>query len=282
MTACLLRDGARHVLGGYQDHAVPAPLAAVAEGLWFHASPPAGGMHRVLPDPSVNLVFRCVRAADGRAEAPRLSVIGPQRRPVVFRFESGHEIAGVRVKLEWARYLLGLDPADYADQERVVDTAQVRVPPWLLETLARTQAPWEAAVILAGALAARSGRLAERPTGGPRSAAPALDLVRATGGRIRVETVAGRLGVSLRQLRRTVRAESALSLKAYARMTRFNAAMALADGVLRPAWSRVAADAGYCDQSHLVRECRALTGLAPARLHRERRAQADLSKTGRG
>jgi AraC-like DNA-binding protein len=269
----------RHVLGGYQDHAVPPPLALAAEGLWFHASPVTGGMHRVLPDPSVNLVFRCTRSDGGRAEAPRLSVIGPQRRPVVFRFQAGQEIAGVRVKLEWARYLLGLDPADHVDVEDPLAPAEIGLPPSLLDALARSRAACEAAAVLAAALTARGGELS-RAAGGPRSAAPALDLMRATGGRARVELVARRLGVSLRQLRRTVRTESALSLKAYARMTRLNAAMAIADRVGRPGWARVAADAGYCDQSHLVRECRALTGLAPGPLHRERRAQADLSKTG--
>jgi AraC-like DNA-binding protein len=76
-----------------------------------------------------------------------------------------------------------------------------------------------------------------------------------------------------------VRSESTLSLKAYARMTRLNAAMSRADAAARPAWSRISADAGYCDQSHLVRECRAVTGRTPGPLHRERRAQADLSKT---
>ena len=280
MTAHPLLDPPRHVLGGYQDHAVPAPLTLAAEGVWFHASPLAGGMHRVLPDPSVNLVFRCVRAADGRAEAPRLSVIGPQRRPVVFRFEAGQEIAGLRVKLEWARYLLGLDPADHADAEHELRPTEIGAPPSLLDALARSRTAWDAALMLADALAGR-GREQGDSVAGPRSAAPALDLVRITRGRIRVETVARRLGVSLRQLRRTVRSESSLSLKAYARMTRLNAAMAGADAAARPAWSRIAADAGYCDQSHLVRECRALTGLVPGPLHRERRAQADLSKTGR-
>jgi len=273
----------RHVLGGYQDHAVPPPLALVAEGLWVHVSPAAGGMHRVLPDPSLNLVFRCVRSVDGRADWPRLSVIGPQRRPVVFRFEAGQEIMGVRVKLEWARYLLGLDPADHADQEHALVPRDAGLPPSLLDDLARTRGAWEAALVLAAALVPRGGNLAgATDSATPRSAAPALDLVRATGGRVRVDAVARRLGVSLRQLRRTVRTESALSLKAYARMTRLNGAMTVADSSARPSWSRIAADAGYCDQSHLVRECRRLTGLAPVSLHRERRAQADLSKTARG
>jgi AraC-like DNA-binding protein len=275
-----LADRPRHVLGGYQDHAVPAPLALAAEGVWCHASPPAGGMHRVLPDPSVNLVFRCTRSADGRAESPRLSVIGPQRRPVMFRFEAGQEIAGVRVKLEWSRYLLGLDPADHADAEHEVEAADIRLSPSLLDTLALSRTAREAAGILADALGAR-GREVSHCLLAAGSVGSALDLVRAAGGRVRVELVAHRLGVSLRQLRRVVRNEASLSLKAYARMTRLNAAMARADAALKPAWCRISADAGYCDQSHLVRECRALTGFAPGPLHRERRAQADLSKTKR-
>jgi transcriptional regulator GlxA family with amidase domain len=83
--------------------------------------------------------------------------------------------------------------------------------------------------------------------------------------------------VSLRQLRRAVRTETAISLKAYARITRLNHAMALADRAARPGWARLAAEAGFFDQSHLVRECRALAGLSPGQAHQERRAQAETS-----
>ncbi|HUR93527.1 MAG TPA: helix-turn-helix domain-containing protein, partial [Gemmatimonadales bacterium] len=82
---------------------------------------------------------------------------------------------------------------------------------------------------------------------------------------------------SLRQLRRQVRGEVVLPLKTYARITRLNHAVAAADRTVRPAWARLAAETGFCDQSHLVRECRALAGLAPRRAHRERMAQSELS-----
>jgi AraC-like DNA-binding protein len=50
-------------------------------------------------------------------------------------------------------------------------------------------------------------------------------------------------------------------------------AVSLADASPAPAWSRVAADAGFSDQSHLTNEFRLLTGLTPVRLHAERSGQ---------
>ena len=57
----------------------------------------------MLPDPALNLAFRCHRGADGRPIGPKLVVIGPKTRPFLFRFRPGDEIAAVKVKLEWAR-----------------------------------------------------------------------------------------------------------------------------------------------------------------------------------
>jgi methylphosphotriester-DNA--protein-cysteine methyltransferase len=68
-----------------------------------------------------------------------------------------------------------------------------------------------------------------------------------------------------------------VSLKAYARTTRFLHAMTTADRTPAPGWARLAADAGFADQSHLVRECRALTGMTPGAVHAERRVEAEIS-----
>jgi len=46
--------------------------------------------------------------------------------------------------------------------------------------------------------------------------------------------------------------------------------MQLADRSPRPAWAGVAAESGYCDQSHLIRDCLDLGGAAPRQLHAER------------
>jgi transcriptional regulator GlxA family with amidase domain len=103
-----------------------------------------------------------------------------------------------------------------------------------------------------------------------------------TSGRVTVDRVADRMGVPLRTLRRQVRREAGISLREYARVTRFLHAVTLADRSTSPAWAAIAADTGFYDQSHLVRECRALSGLAPGQVYRERRAQAEISNRCRG
>jgi AraC-like DNA-binding protein len=264
----------RHEIGGYREFAPPPTLAA-AESVWVHRST-AAGMHLVLPDPALNLAFRCRRMSGGDIEGPRLTVIGPKTRPFAFHFRSGDEIAAVKIKLEWARALLRLVPADHLDREDELSPAEVGLPSWLLDRLAEAPTAEAASWLVASALA-DAGAAAHRA---PAAPARALDLVRQATGRVSVESVADRLRVSLRQLHRAVRREAAFSLKTYARITRLNHAMAAADRVVRPGWARVAADSGFCDQSHLVRECRALSGLTPGRIHRQRRAEAETSNRG--
>jgi AraC-like DNA-binding protein len=273
-------SGLRHRLGGYREHHPVPALGRLAETLWTHVADPdqPGGMHRVLPDPALNLTIRCRRDADGRPVDPRLVVIGPGTRPFVFRFVPGDEIAAVRMKLEWARPLLGLDPAEHLDRQTEVADANPRLARELAAALAGPLAASRAAEVvmqyLAAAVLERARRTGIEP---PGAAAYALDLVRARTGRVKVESIAGDTSVSLRQLRRAVRREAVFSLKAYARITRLNHAMTSADGLRRPPWARIAADAGFCDQSHLVRECRALTGMSPEPVARERRSEIDAT-----
>ena len=71
--------------------------------------------------------------------------------------------------------------------------------------------------------------------------------------------------------------------KTYARAIRFVRAMLIADRSDKPVWADIAIRAGYCDQSHLIRDSLAHAAVAPRDLHIERRTQrvgrvmADLS-----
>ena len=268
----------RHTVGGYREYAPPARLAAYAESVWTHRAPAElppgdGAMHRVLPDPALNLALTCRRDVDGRPRDPRIVIIGPKTRPHVFAFSPGHEIAAVRLKLEWSALLLDLLPSEHADAEHQLEEAAPRMAAALLGPLAETRSAAEAAGYLATAIAAR----AERREPSPRPSARALDLVRRAGGRVTVECVADQLGIAPRTLRRAVRSDATIALKQYARITRFLQAVTLSDRTAEPAWAAIAADSGFCDQSHLVRECRALSGLVPRQVYRERRAQAETS-----
>ncbi|MEP6688755.1 MAG: hypothetical protein ABJC36_10435, partial [Gemmatimonadales bacterium] len=81
--------GPRHVIGGYREFAPLPVLAVAAESVWVHRST-AAGMHLVLPDPALNLAFRCRRLPGGgvrgaathghRAQDPAVPVPLQRRR----------------------------------------------------------------------------------------------------------------------------------------------------------------------------------------------------------
>ena len=86
--------------------------------------------------------------------------------------------------------------------------------------------------------------------------------IAATGGRAKVASIAGRIGWSRKHLARRFADEIGLGPKSVSRIVRLNRAMAAAragDG----GWAGIAADCGYADQAHLVREFRDLAGASP-------------------
>jgi methylphosphotriester-DNA--protein-cysteine methyltransferase len=269
---------ARYRLADYHDYAPAPALARVAEGVWTHRIGPLaqladGAMHRVLPDPALSIAFRCRRDAAGRPIDPELVAIGPKTRPYIFRFSSGCEIAAVRLKLEWVEPVFGLVPADHHDAEHdLLGTCPFARA--FFDQLVETRSCGEAAARLARAV---SSCAPDRAAPRTRATASALELVRRSSGGMAVDSIARATGSSVRQLRRTVRQEAGISLKTYARVIRLLQAVTAADRFATPLWARIAADAGFCDQPHLIRECRALTGLSPGGLHRERRAEAETS-----
>jgi methylphosphotriester-DNA--protein-cysteine methyltransferase len=59
------------------------------------------------------------------------------------------------------------------------------------------------------------------------------------------------------------RAEVGLSPKAYQRLARFRATLTSIDAAAGLGWPAFAAERGYYDQAHLIREFRAHAGLSP-------------------
>ena len=79
-----------------------------------------------------------------------------------------------------------------------------------------------------------------------------------------VSAIAAGTGLSARTLQRRCRTRFGYGPQHLARVLRLQRALALRRR--GEAWADVAAGAGYVDQPHLARECRALTGRAPTRL----------------
>jgi AraC-like DNA-binding protein len=55
-----------------------------------------------------------------------------------------------------------------------------------------------------------------------------------------------------------------MSLKQFLKIRRLHSALEMRLSGRESTWTRVAAAAGYADQAHLVRDCRALLGEAPS------------------
>jgi AraC-like DNA-binding protein len=74
-----------------------------------------------------------------------------------------------------------------------------------------------------------------------------------------------RSGYSHRRFAALFREAVGLGPKRYARVLRFEAALARIAADTRPGWAELALDSGYCDQSHFQRDFRALAGITPGR-----------------
>lgn len=102
----------------------------------------------------------------------------------------------------------------------------------------------------------------------------AASLARNSCGMLGPGELAARAGLSARHMRRGFADRLGLSPRAVLRRRRLTTAMLAAERSDQPAWADIAAGHSFADQSHMIRECRALIGTSPAEWHRQRRIMA--------
>jgi AraC-like DNA-binding protein len=265
--AVKLDDSVRYVLGGYREYSVPGDLRQIADAAWCYSraegeGPIPGRGHRVLPEAGVSICFWSRRDGRGAVSDPQLTIIGPAPAIHFFSPPPGMHLEAVRLKAEWSRDLLRIDPLEYLNETR-----EERTMPRLRELLTRSRSSLEALVILLDELRRLREARVERNT---TISHGAMERVRSGGP---VSALSRYLQVSERQVRRAVIATTGLTAKHSQRIMRLNRAVAAADGQAQPDWPALALDAGFYDQSHMIGEVRELTGLTPAALHGERRIQ---------
>ncbi|QGZ43097.1 helix-turn-helix domain-containing protein [Pseudoduganella flava] len=223
---------------------VAAPVSAAAP----HA-------HRVLPDNCVDILWQDGGAAPFAVGMMSTAIVVPATTPVrtvAVRFKPGaagrflgvplHVMTDSRADLPalWGR--AAADRLDDALWSRdLTDTARLR----LIEQ-------------------ALLARLAPAPSA-PTLALHAVAAIEAAGGALRVDALADDLGVSRQHLTLQFRQQVGLTPKLFARICRFRHALdrlrdTAADGDL----AALAADCGYFDQSHLIRDFHDFAASAPA------------------
>jgi len=143
---------------------------------------------------------------------------------------------------------------------RQVPLEDVLGEPLLEERLASAES-WDARFRLLDELFA--SRFADAPPASPGVVWAWRRLVQ-TNGAVRIGELTQELGWSRKRIAARFREEIGLPPKTAARLLRFERARELAEAAQRPDWARVAVEAGYYDQSHLINEFRDVTGRTPA------------------
>lgn len=92
----------------------------------------------------------------------------------------------------------------------------------------------------------------------------AYDRLAESGGRVAIASIAADVGWSRKHFGQRFAEEVGLGPKAVARIMRFNQALDAARSGTKDCWAGIAADCGYADQAHMVREFREFAGVPPS------------------
>ncbi|OZV80209.1 AraC family transcriptional regulator [Micromonospora echinospora] len=251
----ILDPGRFHRELRFRRHLPAAPLRRYVEHYWFVDWSVTGAFEqRVVPHPAVNLVFRhdddpgsgshggVAGSVEVSGVGQRLfsitlagagRVCGVQFRPGGFRpfwRRPVAELTGRRLPLVPAPGPAGVCAGDDDDRRRALDD-------FLLGWAPEPDASADEAMRLA-------------------------DEIRTDRGILRVDDLARRHGVSTRRLQRLFLDHVGVGPKWVIRRYRLQEAIERA-AAGPPDWAALAADLGYSDQAHLVRDFTAVTGVTP-------------------
>ena len=193
----------------------------------------------------------------------------------------GEEVlVGAKIKSEWLMPLLGTRGDEMANYSGPLKGVNRALSDRLLVGLEKS-ASWPEA--MAGMCETLAQVCRERGLDGTPSKSglvqQAANLTRQAKGAISTSTLAEVLGVSERHLYRCFQGEVGISPKAISRRFRFLTAVGLADVAPVPDWAGIAAEAGYFDQSHMIRDFKMLCALTPRAVFSERQAESSFSNT---
>jgi AraC-like DNA-binding protein len=231
----------------YREQAPASVAGAHLACTWVGAIADDGNAYtdRVLPDACIDVIW------DGQ----RVFVAGPDTGPVLLTPVPGTFHAGVRFQPGHAPAFLGTPASALLDQRVDVENLWGRSVAAQLQDRLSACSVDEAARVLEHHVAT----IDVEPD--PWSAAAvslALDHD--------VEEMAEELGITARTLHRRCVAAFGYGAKTLQRVLRFRRFLTLAESWSTARLGRLAADAGYADQSHLTRESNELAGLAPGAL----------------
>lgn len=246
--------------GVFYEEFDPAPaLAAHVAHYWHMSVAPEvrpGFAHRLHPSGCVSLAAVCRATGAGR-----LAIVGPRPDAVTVPLFPGDRYWGVTFWPDAGGLVLGVPARSLVgaveDAARVVGRAPIAGLWDGLRTCRDVEGAGAVLDAVLGPLVGAAGPL------DPTVRAAVVGLI-ASRGDVSIGELAREVGASPRQLERRFGDAVGLSPKRFARIRRLRAAMSEALAARPRTWSAVAAELGYADQAHLVREFVQLTGQSPS------------------
>jgi|SRR5450830_411317 len=248
----------------YREYLPHPVLAPYLECVWAARAPASAHAHRVLPDNCVDILWQDGGQQGFAVGMMSSSILVASARPV--------QTLAVRFKAGMAGLFLAAPLQALTDQRADVDLLWGRSDAdRLADALWTSDAPERAKLALIERELVRRLR-----SGSPALVQQALAALNGSGGALRVEQLAARLGVSRQHLAAQFRQHVGLSPKLFARICRFRQATAAikAAPADAPDWAQLALECGYFDQSHLIHDFQEFAGSAPERFHFSNRPAA--------
>jgi AraC-like DNA-binding protein len=257
------RKAQRFVPAPYREFRPPNALTRWVECSWCIQPAVAVNGYPVRPDGCVDLFY---------SRASGVQVIGTMTAERRFDLVPGSPHMGLRFRPGMAGRLLGTAPAELTDLRVALDDLwsgdlwggrRGDLRGGLLRNrarelscrLAEARTAEEQLRLLAAALPS--------PPDKPDAVQRAIEAIAASHGTVDLEWVARQANLSPRQFRRRCLEASGLAPKHLCRVLRFRHAWSLAERAAGRDWSGIAAEAGYFDQAHLIRDFRELAGGPP-------------------
>lgn len=236
----------------------------------------------ILPDGCVEIIFdladRFVQYhEDGRVELQARTIIaGQMSRGILIGPTGETDLFGVRFQPAGAFPLFGTPLYELTDI--IIDASLLfgSDESFLFEQLSEKTNITERTNIFDTHF--RSKAAASKMSAG--DAEVAADLIVKSRGTLAVGNIASKLGLSERRLERTFRDRIGISPKLFSRIERFQTFLRNVDAEPNRGLLDLALDAGYYDQSHMIRDFRAFTGSSPTAFLGRENVISDLFVSG--
>ncbi len=255
----------------YQEFSVAPPLTRYVECIWLLEgsdgfNPSAVAPERLLPDGCFELIlnfgalFQEHKDTDCKLQ-PRRFVVGQMTQPVLVSPTGAVQLLGIRFAPGGALPFFSCQPEELTNRIVSLEDAAAALDREL------SQHPYDARTLpekLRRIQTVLINHLRSRREQDASLQQAIAQIVR-SGGQISVDELADDMGISGRQLERRFLREVGLGPKLFCRILRFQQvfrAVERADSK----WAQVAADCGYYDQAHLIRDFRQFAGQTPAAL----------------